>query len=247
MLRAWWPSKGVPKLRPGQVPNSSESACPQTGCREKCRKVLRVPSTVLVSTDHFCGACRSAAVKFSPEIVHESCHGKCREISGEISLLLVPQETKLENAQNFSRQISRRFSRDVLQLQMPNFMAFFILQTFVLDTEAAAFRRPLASHDSNPCPNRIPNRTIQCREVPGSRDVFWAGFSSFQPTPSKFIHFQPNCLKIAESRLTLAEFGLKFWLKAAEPKLSQDQPSSANSASFRHSGWIHNTKWQLPI
>ena len=49
---------------------------------------------------HFCRACRSAAVKFSPEIVHESCHG---------------------------------FSRDVLQLQMPNFMAFFILQTFVLD------------------------------------------------------------------------------------------------------------------
>ena len=83
---------------------------------------------------HFCGACRSAAVKFSPEIVHESCHGKCREISGEISLLLVPQETKLENAQNFSRQISRRFSRDVFQLQMPNFMAFFILQTFVLDS-----------------------------------------------------------------------------------------------------------------
>ena len=38
-----------------------------------------------------------------------------------------------KNAQNFSRQISRRFSRDVLQLQMPNFMAFFILQTFVLD------------------------------------------------------------------------------------------------------------------
>ena len=82
---------------------------------------------------HFCRACRSAAVKFSPEILHESCHGKCRDISGEISLLLVPQETKLENAQNFSRQISRRFSRDVLQLQMPNFMAFFILQTFVLD------------------------------------------------------------------------------------------------------------------
>ena len=82
---------------------------------------------------HFCRACRSAAVKFSPEIVHESCHGKYRETSGEISLLLVPQETKLENAQNFSWQISRRFSRDVLQLQMPNFMAFFILQTFVLD------------------------------------------------------------------------------------------------------------------
>ena len=81
---------------------------------------------------HFCRACRSAAVKFSPEIVHESCHGKCRDISGEILLLLVPQETKLENAQNFSRQISRRFSRDVLQLQMPNFMTFFILQTFVL-------------------------------------------------------------------------------------------------------------------
>ena len=88
----------------------------------------------LTKTFHFCRACRSAAVKFSPEIVHESCHGKCREISGEISLLLVPQETKLENAQNFSRQISCRFSRDVLQLQMPNFMAFFILQTFVLET-----------------------------------------------------------------------------------------------------------------
>ena len=74
---------------------------------------------------HFCRACRSAAVIFSPEIVHESCHGKCREISGEILLLLVPQETKLENAQNLSRQISRRFSRDVLQLQMRNFMGVF--------------------------------------------------------------------------------------------------------------------------
>ena len=86
------------------------------------------------ASSHFCRACRRAAVKFSPETVHESCHGKCREVSGEISLLLVPQETKLENAQNFSRQISRRFSRDVLQLQMPNFMAFFILQTFVLES-----------------------------------------------------------------------------------------------------------------
>ena len=80
-----------------------------------------------------CRACRSAAVKISPETVHESCHRKCREICGEISLLLVPQETKLENAQNFSRQVSQRFSRDVSQLQMPNFMAFFILQTFVLE------------------------------------------------------------------------------------------------------------------
>ena len=89
--------------------------------------------TATFQFSHFCRACRSAAVKFSSEIVHESCHGKCRDISGEISLLLVPQETKLENAQNFSRQISRRFSRDVLQLQMPNFMAFSILQTFVLE------------------------------------------------------------------------------------------------------------------
>ena len=70
-------------------------------------------------------------MKFSPETVRGSCHGKCREISGEILLLLFPQETKLESAQNFSRRISRHFSRDVLQLQMPNFMAFFTLRTFV--------------------------------------------------------------------------------------------------------------------
>ena len=82
---------------------------------------------------HLCTVCRSAAVKFSPETVRGSCHGKRREISGEILLLLFPQETKLESAQNFSRQISRHFSRDVLQLQMPNFMAFCTLQTFVLD------------------------------------------------------------------------------------------------------------------
>ena len=79
-----------------------------------------------------CRLCRSAAVKSSPEIVRENCHGKC-EISGEILFPLVPQETSLESAQKFSRQISRRFSRDVLQLQMPNFMTFIILQTFALD------------------------------------------------------------------------------------------------------------------
>ena len=67
------------------------------------------------------------------ETVRGSCHGKCREISGDILLLLFPQETKLESAQNFSRRISRHFSRDVLRLQMPNFISFFILQTFVLD------------------------------------------------------------------------------------------------------------------
>ena len=33
---------------------------------------------------HLCRVCRSAAVKFSPETVRGSCHGKCRGISGEI-------------------------------------------------------------------------------------------------------------------------------------------------------------------
>ena len=69
----------------------------------------------------------------SPETVRGSRDGKCREISGEILRFPFPLETKLESAQKFSRQISRHFSPDALQLQMPNFMAFFILQTFVLD------------------------------------------------------------------------------------------------------------------
>ena len=56
---------------------------------------------------------------------------KCREISGAFLLFLFPQETKLESAQNFSRQISRHFSPDPLQLQKPNFMPFFTLQTLV--------------------------------------------------------------------------------------------------------------------
>ena len=83
---------------------------------------------------HLCKACRSAAVKFCPETARGNRHGICREISGESLLLLYPQETKLESAWDFSRQISRHFSPDTLQLQMPNFMAFFILQTFVPNT-----------------------------------------------------------------------------------------------------------------
>ena len=67
----------------GVSPDSqNRTPCYKSGCLESQHK------------GHFCGACRSAAVKVSPEIVHESCHGKCREISGEISLLLVPQETQ---------------------------------------------------------------------------------------------------------------------------------------------------------
>ena len=80
---------------------------------------------------HLCKACRSAAVKFCPETARKKGHGICREISGEILLFLFPQETKPESAWDFSRQISRHFSPDGLQLQMPNFMASFILQTFV--------------------------------------------------------------------------------------------------------------------
>ena len=102
---------------------------------------------------NLCKVCRSAAVKFSPETVPGSCHGKCREISGEILLLLFPQETKLESAQNFSRRISRHFSRDVLQLQVPNFMAFFTLQTFVPEKSG---KYPLGCFSQksfkNPCP-----------------------------------------------------------------------------------------------
>ena len=94
---------------------------------------LKKPELILYRISHLCKACRSPAVKFYPETVHGNCHGKCREISGEVLLLLFPQETKFEGAQKFSRQISRHFSRDVLQLQMPNFMAFFTLQTFVLE------------------------------------------------------------------------------------------------------------------
>ena len=47
----------------------------------------------------------------------------------------------VQGGQNFPPKISRHFSRDVLQLQMPNFMAFFILQTFVLDFSETLFSR----------------------------------------------------------------------------------------------------------
>ena len=67
------------------------------------------------------------------ETAHGSRHGKCREISGEILLFLFSLETKLESAKNLSRIISHHFSPDALQLCMPDFMAFFTLQTFVLD------------------------------------------------------------------------------------------------------------------
>ena len=70
------------------------------------------------ATNHLCKACRSAAVKFCPETARGNRHGICREISGEILLLLFPQETKLESACDFSRQISRHFSPDALQLQI---------------------------------------------------------------------------------------------------------------------------------
>ena len=83
---------------------------------------------------HLCKPCRSAAVKFSPETARGRRHEKCREISGEILLFLFPQETKLESAQQFSRLISRHFSQDTLQVQMPNFMAFLTLRTFVLES-----------------------------------------------------------------------------------------------------------------
>ena len=79
------------------------------------------------------GVQKCCRVNFPPETVRGSCRGKAVEISDEILLLLFPQDMKLENAQKFSLQISRQFSRDVLQLQMANFMAFLTLQTFVLD------------------------------------------------------------------------------------------------------------------
>ena len=63
--------------------------------------------------------------------MREIRHGKCNEISRERLLLLFPQEKKLESAQHSSRLISCPSSPDALQLQMPNFMAFFTLQTFV--------------------------------------------------------------------------------------------------------------------
>ena len=73
-----------------------------------------------------CKACRSAAVKFSPETVWGSRHGKCGEISGKFLLFLFPREKKLESAhQSFARQLSLRFSPDALQLQMPNSLVFF--------------------------------------------------------------------------------------------------------------------------
>ena len=63
-----------------------------------------------------CRACRGAAMKFSPETMYGSRHGTWRAISGEILLSLFPQETKLESAQNSSRQDSRHLSPDTLEL-----------------------------------------------------------------------------------------------------------------------------------
>ena len=73
-------------------------------------------------------------MKFSPETARGHRHEKCCEFFSEILLFVFPHETKLESDQKFSRQILRHFSRDALQLQMPDVMAFFILQTFVLET-----------------------------------------------------------------------------------------------------------------
>ena len=72
-------------------------------------------------------------VKISPQTVPGNRHGNCREMSGETLLFLFPQEMQLKSAQNFSRQISRHFSTDTLQLQMPAFTAFFALQMFALE------------------------------------------------------------------------------------------------------------------
>ena len=50
---------------------------------------------------------------------------------GQILVFLFPQETKLESAQKFSRQISHHVSPDALQLHMANLMAFLTVQMFV--------------------------------------------------------------------------------------------------------------------
>ena len=42
----------------------------------------------------------------------------------------IPKEMKLGSAQNLSRRLSRHVLSDILQLQLPNVMAFFSLQTF---------------------------------------------------------------------------------------------------------------------
>ena len=111
-------------------------------------KFLSKSTSQKISSDHLCKACRSAAVKFCPETVRGNRHGICREISGEILLLIFPQEMKLESAWDFSRQISRHFSPDALQLQMPNFMAFFILQTFVPEkSQTSESDSPLSGSD----------------------------------------------------------------------------------------------------
>ena len=72
------------------------------------------------------------------------------EFSGEILLFLFPRETRLESAQNFSQRISRHFSPDALQLQIPNFMALFALQTFVPEMfpVQSRLRRQLTSASS---------------------------------------------------------------------------------------------------
>ena len=52
-------------------------------------------------------------------------------------LSLFPQEEmKLHNAHRFSPLFSRHFLLDKLQLQLPNSMAFFTLQRFVLESSA---------------------------------------------------------------------------------------------------------------
>ena len=60
---------------------------------------------MMSAKDRLCSACRSAAMKISPETMGESGHGQRREISGEILLFVFPRETK------FTTNITPFFTR----------------------------------------------------------------------------------------------------------------------------------------
>ena len=91
-------------------------------------------------------------MKLCPETVCGSRHGKCREISGEILLLLLPQETKLETAWNFSRQIPRHFSPTLCSCKCPDSWRFSFCRRLPLKNVCAAVQPRFVPGTNPACP-----------------------------------------------------------------------------------------------
>ena len=167
-------TKDAPKKVGSWKPEITTRESPWTFCyvadmrpsRHELQYRLLLSAMKLLPNFHPCRACRSAAVKFSPETGRENCHGKCVKFLVKFCRSSFLRKRSSKVPRGFHDQFHAIFHETFYSCKSPTSFRLFTLQTFVLDNSGKGWSSKLLGR----CARVL---RFMGREVQGDENSEW--------------------------------------------------------------------------